>query len=340
MDLFLKLKNEFERFIEKGDKILVCVSGGPDSVVLLNILNKLKKEKNLKLYVAHFNHKLRGIESFRDAEFVRSLASQYNNKFFYKEKNIKKLIKIKDFGPEKTAREERYRFFVKQALKNKISKIFLAHNRDDNVETILFRFIKGAGADGLTGIPRIRQINYGNFGLKEKKLKQKKIFIVRPLLKISREEILEYIKINNLKFRVDKTNKENIFVRNKIRNKLIPFIEKNFNPGFKNTVANISDILTIDNDFMESVCNKYEKKIILRKKIKEVIISLTEYKKMHIAIRFRFIKNILKYILTRHRKITYTLIKNIDDAIWKGKKMDLPYGYKCHIEKQKIIIKK
>lgn len=343
MNLFLKFKSELDKFIKKKDKILVCVSGGPDSVVLLDILNKLKKEKDLKLYVAHFNHKLRGKESNKDAEFVKKLSKQYHDKFLYKERDVRKLIKIKKFGPEKTSREERYRFFIKQAIKNKIYKIFLAHNKDDNVETIMFRFIKGAGSYGLTGIPQIRKVNCGDFGIDEKILNKKKFFIIRPLLKISKNEILDYIKKNNLKYRIDKTNNKDIYIRNKIRNKLIPFIEKHLNSGFKNTVTNIADILSADNDFIDKISMEYEKKIILKrtkKNIKKVIIFLVNYKKIHIALRCRIIKNILKFILSRHRKITYMLIRNIDEAIFKNKKIDLPCGYKFYIEKHRAIIKK
>ncbi len=337
MDLFLKLKSEFEKNLQKNDKILACVSGGPDSVVLIDFLNKLKEEKKLKIYIAHFNHKLRGKDSEKDADFVKNLAIKYGNKFLYKEMDIKKLIKLKNSGPEKTARDERYKFFIKAAQKNKILKIFLAHNKDDNVETILFRFIKGAGTEGLTGIPRMRKILNGDFGLK---LKNTNIYIIRPLLKISRKEILEYIKENKLKYMIDKTNKENIYVRNKIRNKLIPFIEKVFNPNFKNTVVNISDILSNDNDFLEDLCKNYEKKIILKKSGLKVIISFKNYIRLNIAIRLRLIRNILKFMFTKHRKITYVLIQDMDRAILNKKNISLPFGYKCYFDKRKIIIKK
>jgi tRNA(Ile)-lysidine synthase len=338
MDLFLNIKEEVKKFIKIKDKILICVSGGPDSVVLFHIINRLKKEFNLQIFIAHFNHKLRGKDSEKDALFVKQLAKEYKNKFVYSSKNIKELSKKKNFGPEKTAREERYKFFIKTAIKYKINKILLAHNMDDNVETILFRFIKGAGTEGLIGIPEIRKVNYGDFGLQLNNLKKSKIFIIRPLLKVSRKEIMQYIKINNLKYRIDKTNEQNIFVRNKIRNFLIPLIEKNFNLSFKSTVSNISKILYYDNDFLEMICNKFMTEIIIKKSKNKVIISLKKYKKLHPAIRLRCIRNILKEIIKKHRIITFTLINSTDNSILNNRRIDLPLKYKCYINDDKIII--
>lgn len=338
MDLFLNIKEEIKKIITNREKILVCVSGGPDSICLLHILNRVKKEFNLQIFIAHFNHKLRGKDSEKDAFFVKQLAKEYKNKFIYSSKNIKKLSEKKNFGPEKTAREERYKFFIRTAIKYKINKILLAHNMDDNVETILFRFIKGAGTEGLIGIPEIRKVNYGDFGLKTDKLKKLKIFIIRPLLKISRKEIMEYIKINKLKYRTDRTNKQNIFIRNKLRNFLIPLIEKNFNVGFKSTVSNISKILYYDNDFLEMICNKVLSKIIIKKSKNKVVISLKKYKKLYPAIRLRCLRNILKEIIKKHRTITFALITGIDNSILNNKRIDLPLKYKCYVKDEKIII--
>jgi len=201
-------------------KIVLGVSGGPDSVCLLDVLSKLVLKYDLQLIIAHVNYGLRGADSERDEEFVRTLAKEYKLPFFKlspalslpKERGVKKI------HSENELRLIRYDFFERVRAKNNFDAIAVAHNADDQVETFLMRVLRGAGLKGLSAM----QYKTGK--------------IIRPFLGITRAEILEYLKKEKINYRTDKTNKASLFFRNKIRNKLIPYLEKNFNPQIKKTI--------------------------------------------------------------------------------------------------------
>ncbi len=261
-----------QELFARGAKIVLGVSGGPDSVCLLDIFTKLKPKYNLELIIAHINYGLRGKDSEADEKFVRKLAEKYELKIFVLKPVLKphpsrlnrdtfSLTKEKDaknFPSENQLRDIRYEFFEKIRSENNFDLIAVAHNQDDQAETFLMRIIRGAGLSGLAAM----RFRTGK--------------IIRPLLAISREEIIRYIKERKLKYRIDKTNKEIIFLRNKIRNKLIPHLEKNFNPNIKETL--FKETLSIGEDYMllNNLAEKaYEKNKELEvKKILELPVAL------------------------------------------------------------------
>jgi tRNA(Ile)-lysidine synthase len=215
---------------EKNSKIVLGVSGGPDSVCMLDIFSQLQKKYNLELIIAHVNYGLRGKDSERDEKFVRNLAEKYNLKIFV----LKPPVKSKS---ENAWREIRYNFFEKIRKTNNFDLIAVAHNADDQVETFLMRLIRGSGLTGLSAM----------------KFKNSKI--IRPLLGITRQEILEYLDKTDKKYRTDKTNKTNLFFRNKIRNRLLPELEK-LNPNVRQTILESVQSIAIDNDFINAAVAK------------------------------------------------------------------------------------
>lgn len=224
---------------KEGDKIIVGVSGGPDSVCLLDILVKLAKKNKFELLVAHVNYGLRASDSDRDEYFVKELAQKYNLKI-----EILSAKKESNISPtENNLRNIRYEFFQKIRKENKFDLIAVAHNQDDQAETMLMRLIRGSGLLGLRSI------------------QPKSSEVIRPLLDISRAEIIDYLKENNLAYRTDKTNRENKFLRNKIRNKLIPILEKEYNPVLRKTLADATSSVSQDYDFIFTSSEKAFKKI-------------------------------------------------------------------------------
>lgn len=216
----------------KGSKIVLGVSGGPDSVCLLDVLAKIAPKYDLELIIAHVNYGLRGNDSDIDEKFVRELVRKYGFKIF--------VLKSKSKGKisENVLRETRYDFFEKIRKENKFNSIAVAHNADDQVETFLMRIIRGSGLQGLAG------------------MKYKNGNLIRPLLGISRKEILGYLDRTNLIYRTDKTNAENLFLRNKIRNKLVPFLEKNFNPKIKETIFSATTSIAEDYALIQELADK------------------------------------------------------------------------------------
>lgn len=279
--------------INQNDKVLVAVSGGPDSICLLNILYNLKEKLKIEIYVAHVNHLIRE-EAKGDAEFVKEFCRSKNIEFFYKEYNIKEKAKIEKISVEEAGRNARYEFFQEIVSINNINKIAIGHNKNDLVETLIMNILRGTGTQGLKAI-----------------LNKNGIYI-RPLLDISREKIEEYCEKNNLKPRIDLTNFENNYTRNKIRNIVIPYLKKEFNPNIVQTLTRLSQIATEEQDFIDMEVEKYYKKIIINEETESIKISGKEFSRIHIAIKKRIILYIINKLFGNTKQIEK---KHVEDII-------------------------
>ncbi|MDR1716562.1 MAG: tRNA lysidine(34) synthetase TilS [Prevotella sp.] len=204
-----------------GEKIIVGVSGGADSVALLDILHSF----GLECVVAHCNFHLRGEESNRDAFFVEELCKKYNLKYERIDFDTEAYAAINSVSIEMAARELRYNWFEQLRVIHMADKIAVAHHRDDSVETILLNLVRGTGIRGLTGIAPVNG------------------YVIRPLLSLSRDEIVEYLKDRRLSFVDDSTNNEDMYARNKIRLNVIPVLEA-INPSVKESVNKTAEHLT------------------------------------------------------------------------------------------------
>ncbi|NLN42380.1 MAG: tRNA lysidine(34) synthetase TilS [Clostridiales bacterium] len=264
--------------LEPGHKVVVGVSGGADSLALIHILGRIKKYIPLTLFVAHVNHGLRGEAAREDADFVEAMAKEWGYKFFLKEAKVSKLAKEWGVSEEEAGRKVRYDFFKEVLDEVGGHRIALAHHRDDQAETILHNIIRGTGLAGLSGIKPVRD----------------EIFI-RPLLEISRKEIEDYCHQNGLKYRIDHTNEEIIYTRNRIRHMVIPMIEEHFNPNFSSSLVRMGDILREEEDFLANYTNKVFGKIAKHKN-NEVKISLLDFIMCHKAIQARVIRHGLEFL--------------------------------------------
>lgn len=287
-----KIQNTIFQYslVPRGSKIVLGVSGGPDSVCLLNMFVRLQKKYALDLLIAHVNYNLRGNDSKKDEEFVRNLAGKFGLKFvLLTAKSAKK-------SGEETLRKIRYDFFEKIRKENGFDLIAVAHNSDDQVETFLMRVIRGAGLQGLSA------------------MKYKNEKIIRPLLGISRKEILEFLKENKTSYRLDKTNRQNIFFRNKIRNKLLPYLEKNFNRNIKQTISNSLESIREDYDFISELSKKELEK--------NKNLSILELAKLHPALQKRILREALEQKKSSEVEITSAHINELMKIIQstKGKK--------------------
>jgi tRNA(Ile)-lysidine synthase len=216
----------------RGSKIILACSGGPDSTALLDIFSKLQKKYRLRLVIVHVNYGLRGKESQRDEAYIKKLSLKYNLEL----KVLKPVLQTQ--VAEDSLREVRYAFFEKIRKELDFDFIAIGHTMDDQVETFLMRVIRGSGLAGLSSI------SYKNN------------CVIRPLLNISKAEILGYLKASRLAYRIDKTNLESKFFRNKVRNQLIPYLEKNFNPRIKETIFNATESIREDFDFLGIISKK------------------------------------------------------------------------------------
>ncbi len=211
--------------IQEGDKLLIAVSGGPDSVFALYLLNRFKKKFKVDLTVLHFNHSLRGKESDDDQMFVSDLCKKLKVPCHFVILDVKTHASANKYSIEESARILRYENLQILSAKLKCNKIVTAHTQNDNTETVLLNLLSGTGAGGFTGIP----IKRGS--------------IIRPLLCLTKEEILEYLKQSGIQYRIDSSNLQSDFKRNFIRNNVIPLLKEKVNPSLDAAVFRSSKIL-------------------------------------------------------------------------------------------------
>mgnify|MGYP004499756501 CR=1 FL=1 len=258
--------------IQKGDKIVIGVSGGPDSMCLLDSLYCLKEKLSIEIFVAHINHMIRK-EADEETEYVKEYCKNKNIKCYIKKADVEKLAKEQKLGTEEMGRKIRYEFFKQVAQKENANKIATAHNLNDNVETVVLNLLRGTGISGLKGI--------------EVKRTEDNLEYIRPIRECERKEIEKYCEQQKLDPRIDKTNLESIYSRNKVRNELIPYLKKEFNPNILDGINRLSDIAREEEEYFEKIiANKYEK---LKMGGKETILNLNEFNKLEKVIKSRLI---------------------------------------------------
>lgn len=297
--------------IENGDRIIVAISGGPDSVCLLHVLNELKDEYNLDIYGAHLNHNFRGMDAQIDAQYVSKLCDELNILCFVKSMDVPKYAKENSLSPEEAGRILRYDFFEEVAERTSATKIAVAHNENDQAETVLMRLLRGTGLQGLTAI----HLSRGK--------------IIRPLLNIDRNSIEEYCEKHKLSPRIDKTNLESVYKRNKIRLELIPYLKENYNPNIMESLVNTAEVLKADFDFIEEKSRETYSELVCTENEKSLILPLKGIKNLHSALKSRVIRLAAEQLLGRQEVLEYKHVQNVLELIEKsetGKKITLPLG--------------
>lgn len=282
------------KLIESGDKIIVAVSGGPDSMCLLDVLRKLKEKLKIEIVVAHVNHNIRE-EADSETLYIKKYCQKHNIEIYIKKENVIELAKKDKIGLEEEGRKVRYNFFDEVLEKTKSNKIAIAHNMNDKAETVLMNIIRGSGALGLKGIEPKRDNKY-----------------IRPLIETERYEIEEYCKNNMLNPKHDKSNDDNTYTRNRVRNVLIPFLKENFNPNIIKGINKLSIIMTEEQNYLEKIVNNIYNDVKIQEKEKSIILDLKKFNSEDIFIR----KKLLLFAINKLFNTTKNIEKiHIDDII-------------------------
>ncbi len=278
--LLSQIKRAIDRYhlVEKGDRLIVGVSGGVDSMVLLHLLNACREAFDLSLIVAHVNHGLRPVESEKEAELVQKEAARLGLPFEYVQFHVKEFQKTARLSPQEAARNLRFHFFFDMLQKHHAQKIALGHHADDQVETVLLRLIRGAGLQGLKGMLPIREGK-----------------VIRPLLDVWEEEIRSFAAEEKIPFLLDSSNLKKDYLRNRIRLSLIPLMEKEYQPNIKEVLLRNSAILREENDYLEKGAEAAYRKVI-REEGETLSFKFSEYQFLHQAIQWRVIKKMLEKV--------------------------------------------
>ncbi len=247
------------RLLAPGDRVVVGVSGGPDSLALLHVLNQLRDELQISLHVAHLNHQLRAEESDADADFVEKIVREWGLPATIQDRDVRALARAQHLSLEEAARHARYAFLAEVAERIGAGKIAVAHNADDQVETVLMHFLRGAGLAGLRGMaykahlePDLSERSGDPAVLAgQSPIPNPQSLVVRPLLDVPRADVLAYCGEHGLTPRQDASNLDTTFFRNRLRHEVLPYLEK-LNPNLRQVLLHTSRVLADDYALLQS----------------------------------------------------------------------------------------
>lgn len=282
--------------IENGDKLVLGVSGGPDSIAMLDILNEINIDEkinlNFNIVVAHINHMIRK-EAKDDERFVKEFCMKKNIEFFLKSIDVQKLANTNKIGTEEAGRNARYDFFDEILEKTNSNKIAIAHNKNDKAETIIMNLMRGSGISGLKGI------------------EEKRERYIRPLIECERTEIEKYCEEQKLNPRIDKTNFENEYTRNKIRNIVIPYVKREFNPNIICTLNRLSELVREEEEYIEKQVEKAYDKLVIVEDKKQIFLNLKEFNKEEKVIKSRLVLYTIRRLFNTTKGIEKIHVEDI-----------------------------
>jgi tRNA(Ile)-lysidine synthase len=302
--------------IEKGDRILVGVSGGADSVCLLHILSTLYQDTDVFFLVVHVHHGIRNEEADRDEAFVRTLCDSLKIEYKAYYYDVISIASEQGISEEEAGRKVRYETFVNASVEYRCNKVAVAHNKNDNAETFLFNLFRGSAVKGLTGMDSIitMKTNVGN------------IIVIRPLLAITREEIEAYLEEHNLSYQNDSTNFGDVYTRNKIRNRVLAYAKDQINTNAIEHINNAAGHLGETYNFVESCINERYQAIV-RQGHMSYEYSILDIEKEDIVIRKGIIRRILGDLADSLKDIEAKHVEAVLSLSNKqvGKMIHLPY---------------
>lgn len=301
MELVKRIKQYISKhkLLTTGDKVIIGVSGGPDSVALIYILCELQHELGVTIEIAHFNHGLRKA-AIKDQNFVENLAQKLHLKISCGSSHLSKSYSKGSL--EEIARDARMNFFKRLVRRKKAQAICLAHTQNDLAETVLMRILRGTGLQGIRSILPVRKIQNIKF--------------IRPLLGTKKQEIELFLKKRKLSFRIDPTNKQKKFYRNKIRLDLIPLLEKKYNKNVQEVLSHFSNNISVDYDFLEGQAKLLFNDIAKFAKDQRCVkFDLKEFNSKHLSMQRMMIRMAIEHLQGHTRKLSSIHLKEVEDLI-------------------------
>ena len=307
--------------LEPGDHVVVAVSGGADSMALLTALSALRDRWGLSLTVAHLNHMIRGAQSRAEADFVRACAEELGLPCIVEERDVPAFRKEARLSLQEAAREVRYRFFHDTAAAVHARAVALGHHADDQAETVLMRFLRGAALPGLSGIPPCRGI------------------FIRPLIAITRDEIEAFLKEKGRAFIADSSGAEQQYRRNRLRHHLLPLIKKEYNPRIGATLARTADLLRLDNEMLDQEIERMAVQSLTRTG-DELHCAIDPLKHCSPAARGRLMRHVITELKGDMRGVQYRHIEalcRLLEASGSTKTIRLPGGWSARREYDHLV---
>ena len=311
MDLLTRIQNDLRAndLLARGDRVLVALSGGPDSVALLHLLHRLRESWRLELAAVYVNHGLRPEAARAEEAFCEKLCAKLGIPLTIERANVKAIATEQGIGIEEAGRNARYTIFETLADSLECDRIALGHHADDQVETILFRVLRGTGGDGLTGIPA------------------KRGRIIRPLLGCTKDELLAYLRGHRLRYRDDASNRSLRYRRNVVRRKILPVAREQVNPAVNTAVIALADNLRADNAFLEEQVSAAWRKWVRQTPGGKLNLAIGGLRTYHEAIRRRLLRRCVIVTWGQRQAPDKDMIARLDRLVQEGRgRISLPDG--------------
>lgn len=329
MEVLDRVRADISRhgLLEAGQRVVVGVSGGPDSIVLLHILKRLQEELKILLHVAHLNHMFRGEESQADASFVQTVCQQWGIPCSIEERDVPAYAKATGLTSQVAARRVRFQFFAEVLTKVEGQRIALAHHADDQAETILMNLFRGAGLKGLSGMSPLRE----------------KLFI-RPLLHVRKKEIEQYCAVENLSYRTDSSNLKTVYRRNKLRHQLIPTLEREYAPGLVHILSRMAEQIGNEDEYLDHLATAAYSEVLFSEGENGVSLDLKNVNKQPLVLVRRLLRIAWQRVYGTKQDLSFDHVERlIEELAYKGgpeKVLELPGGVRVRFSYDRLTFLK
>lgn len=339
MDVVERVRTEIERngLLARGETVVAGVSGGPDSLCLLHVLQRLSAEYALHLHVAHLNHQLRGAEADADAAFVAHTAQAWGLSVTVESVDVRALARSRKLAVEEAARQARYTFLARVAHSIAAQRIAVAHNADDQVETVLMHALRGSGLAGLRGMQPMSRLE-GEAPLAQPDASG--LWLIRPLLGVPRSEIEAYCQAQGLQPRFDHSNLDTTYYRNRLRHELLPFLET-FNPGIREVILRSASILTAEHDYLRQQTELAWNQVVRAEGPQIITCSLPDWRAMPLALQRSIVREAIHRLRRSLRNINWI---HVEDAVHvlqsgtTGTRATLPGGLEALLSYDEFVL--
>ncbi|MGN0467022.1 MAG: tRNA lysidine(34) synthetase TilS [Lachnospiraceae bacterium] len=308
--------------LQKGDKVVIGISGGADSICLAHILLALKDEFKIKIYGVHINHCIREGTAKRDEEYVKEFCEKYKIPFFCFERDIPKIAREEKLSEEEAGRKIRYNCFREVLETIGANKIAVAHHQNDQAETLILHLCRGSGIKGLSAIRPMRDN------------------IIRPLLFVTRREIEQYLEKNGISYQEDETNEDIVYARNKVRHEILPKLEE-INPKTVEHIARTCEMIQETTDFLQKIVQSEFERLVEKETDKRRI-KIGTLREAEPFLQKELVKKMIEEIAMAKKDISSIHISSVISLVEKevGKKINLPYELEAIREYEDIVIRK
>ena len=330
MDVLAKVRQTIDRYglLAGEGTVVVGVSGGPDSLCLLHVLNRLRGDYGIKVHVAHLDHRIRGVESQEDAAFVAKLAEEWDLPATIEARDVPKLARDSKLAIEEAARQARYSFLARVALAVGAKRIAVGHNADDQVETIVMHWLRGAGLAGLRGMLPLTELREMRLEAAWPDHPPLDLQLIRPLLEITRAEIEVYCQEHGLKPRFDRSNLDTTYYRNRLRHELIPYLET-YNPNIREVLRRSAWVISADYDFLQAELERVWPTVVSSESSEAITFDLERWRALPTSQQRSTLREAVHRLRRSLRNINWIHIENAVLALNEkpaGTQVTLPQG--------------